>query len=114
MGIKTYLCKLKTSQSFNTWKPWCGSLELCCFILQVERRVVTQLAMAHERQLIDKGCKIKLTVRNADDLTKSHDDTSSNEPKERTIRLQLLKKGERRYKDIDLKSDENPFTFGFK
>lgn len=81
---------------------------------EVERRVITQLAMAHERQLIDKGCKIKLSVPNADDLTKSGDDTSSNESKERTIRLQLLKQGEKRYKDIDLKSDENPFSFGFK
>ena len=41
---------------------------------QVERRVVSQLALAHERQLISRGCALRLTVQNAGDtaeLTRS-------------------------------------------
>lgn len=78
---------------------------------EVERRVVTQLAMAHERQLIEKGCVIRLSATNAEDLTKT--DKSSVEPP--TIKLQLLQKGKGdKYVDINFKGGDNPFTAGYK
>nr|XP_022325066.1 caseinolytic peptidase B protein homolog [Crassostrea virginica] len=78
---------------------------------EVERRVVTQLAMAHERQLIEKGCVIRLSATNAEDLTKT--DKSNVDPP--TIKLQLLQKGKGdKYVDINLKGGDNPFTAGFK
>eukprot|EP00105_Crassostrea_gigas_P042973 XP_019927121.1 PREDICTED: caseinolytic peptidase B protein homolog [Crassostrea gigas] len=78
---------------------------------EVERRVVTQLAMAHERQLIEKGCVIRLLATNAEDLTKT--DKSSVEPP--TIKLQLLQKGKGdKYVDINFKGGDNPFTAGYK
>ncbi|XP_061165510.1 mitochondrial disaggregase-like [Saccostrea echinata] len=78
---------------------------------EVERRVVTQLAMAHERQLIGKGCVIRLSASNAEDLTKT--DKSTEDPP--TIKLQLLQKGKGdKYVDINLKGGDNPFTEGFK
>lgn len=81
------------------------------FFFQVERRVVTQLAMAHERQLIEKGCVIRLSATNAEDLTKT--DKSNVDPP--TIKLQLLQKGKGdKYVDINLKGGDNPFTAGFK
>ncbi|KAK3099800.1 hypothetical protein FSP39_009839 [Pinctada imbricata] len=78
---------------------------------EVERRVVTQLAMAHERKLIDKGCVIKLTASNAEDMTK----TVNQPDKPATIKLQILQKGKKEeFVDIDLHTDKNPFDLGFK
>lgn len=43
---------------------------------EVERRVVSQLALAHERLLIEKGCALHLSVHNAhDSLTKGEKNT---------------------------------------
>lgn len=68
---------------------------------------MTQLAMAHERQLIQKGCVIRLSATNAEDLTKT--DKCTVDPP--TIKLQLLQKGKGdKYIDIDLKGGDNPFT----
>ncbi|XP_063413641.1 mitochondrial disaggregase-like [Mytilus trossulus] len=81
---------------------------------EVERRVVTQLAMAHERGLIQKGCVIKLAASHANDLIKSTEqsDKDKNVP---TISLQLQKKGKKEeYIDINFKNEENPFDIGFK
>ena len=73
--------------------------------------MVTQLAMAHESQLIEKGCVIRLSATNAEDLTKT--DKSNVDPP--TIKLQLLQKGKGdKYVDINLKGGDNPFTAGFK
>lgn len=81
---------------------------------EVERRVVTQLAMAHERQLIQKGCVIKLVAAHAPDLTKSNENDSG-EKTVPTLKLQLLKKGKKEeYVDINLKNENNPFDLGFK
>lgn len=75
----------------------------------MERRVVGQLAMAHERQLIEQGSCVKLTV----DENKAVGE-GAGERKETIspIKLQLLKKGTFRdtYIDIDLTQKENPFT----
>ncbi|XP_052078272.1 caseinolytic peptidase B protein homolog [Mytilus californianus] len=81
---------------------------------EVERRVVTQLAMAHERGLIQKGCVIKLAASHSHDLIKSTEqsDKDKNVP---TISLQLQKKGKKEeYIDINFKNEENPFDIGFK
>ena len=70
--------------------------------------------MAHERQLIQKGCVIKLVASHVPDLTKSSEDTEKDKiiP---TITLQLLKKGKKEeYVDINWKNEDNPFDIGFK
>ncbi|XP_059151517.1 mitochondrial disaggregase-like [Physella acuta] len=78
---------------------------------EVERRVITQLAMAHERQLIDNGSKIRITVSKGNDLLAN---TTSNEEGEgATIKLQLLESaspGVEKYKDIILENTDNPFS----
>ncbi|KAL3879798.1 hypothetical protein ACJMK2_032081 [Sinanodonta woodiana] len=81
---------------------------------EVERRVVSQLAMAHERQLIGKGCTVKLTVAHGEDMTKSNkEEISKRLP---AIKLQLLRKGtvKNEYIDINLDKVDNPFSMGFK
>ncbi|WAR00347.1 CLPB-like protein [Mya arenaria] len=87
---------------------------------EVERRVVSQLAMAHERQLIEKGSVVRLTVPDTPvTIATSADgdgkDEVSEEGKEMVtpIKLQLVKKGRLRdkyYVDIDLSKSDNPFT----
>lgn len=79
-------------------------------MLQVERRVITQLAMAHERQLIDNGSKIRITVSKGNDLLAN---TSNEESEGATIKLQLLESaspGVEKYKDIVLENSNNPFS----
>lgn len=74
--------------------------------------------MAHERQLIHKGCVLKVTVTNPEDMV-----TTSSNPSEAgksedpvSIKLQLLKKGGKteKYEDINIDPNENPFSMGFK
>lgn len=85
-------------------------------LVQVERRVVSQLALAHERLLINKGCGIKLTVANAKDeteLTKSNTKgNTEHSGKVPVIKLQRVKKGvlKNEYVDINLDNSSNSFT----
>ncbi|KAL4229976.1 hypothetical protein ACF0H5_010365 [Mactra antiquata] len=89
---------------------------------EVERRVVNQLAMAHERQLISKGNCVKLAVAknkafNDEKQDKNTEDDSSEDYKQditRHIKLQVVKKGVLRdsYIDIDLTKKDNPFICG--
>jgi len=80
--------------------------------IQVERRVVSQLALAHERQLIQDGSSIHLTVENANDdsdLTKSSAASSDCCPP--VIKLQLINKGTT--KDLKLDVDAAQcFSYG--
>ncbi|XP_050418209.1 caseinolytic peptidase B protein homolog [Patella vulgata] len=71
---------------------------------EVERQVVTQLAMAHEQQLISKGCSIRLVVPNPSDPTKSLDSKSSDQLNNRVIKLQIRKQGSKEFKDLDFKN----------
>ena len=64
-------------------------------VLQVERRVVNQLAAAHERELISPGCSLHLTV----DLPKGG--KSLGDDAAPTIKLQLIKEGKKKV-DIDV------------
>ncbi|OWF44229.1 caseinolytic peptidase B protein homolog [Mizuhopecten yessoensis] len=84
---------------------------------EVERRVVSQLAMAHERQLINKGCVINISAVNAPDMTKSGSTVPSSDGSKEvaTIKLQLLKQGRKNeYVDINLQDSSNPFTTEYK
>lgn len=65
--------------------------------MQVERRVVNQLAAAHERELISPGCTLHLTV----DYPKEKTGRSSIEDVAPTIKLQLVKEGKKKV-DIDV------------
>lgn len=85
---------------------------------EIERRVVSQLAMAHERQLIEPGSRVKLAVAEKTAVKKSSGGEKSDEEEEEKkesvshIKLQLLKKGVLRdsFVDIDLTQKDNPFT----
>ena len=66
-------------------------------VLQVERRVVNQLAAAHERELIRPGCSLNLTV----DLPKDHGGKSLGDDAASTIKLQLINEGKKKV-DIDV------------
>ncbi len=74
----------------------------------MERRVVSQLALAHERQLIQKGCSVRITTGNRKDngeVTKSADATLPGETKKGevpVIRLQVIQKGKLKDKVVDL------------
>ncbi|KAK0064876.1 caseinolytic peptidase B protein [Biomphalaria pfeifferi] len=78
---------------------------------EVERRVVTQLAMAHERQLINQGSKIRITVSKGNDLLANSNASSEDEVS--TIKLQILESacsGVEKYRDIILDNSNNPFS----
>ncbi|KAH3842131.1 caseinolytic peptidase B protein homolog [Dreissena polymorpha] len=86
---------------------------------EVERRVVSQLAMAHERQLIEKGSIVYLVVPDnwvAKATTaggqSAEDEEQSRKEMLTPIKLQLVKKGRFRdqFVDIDLSKSDNPFT----
>ena len=73
---------------------------------QVERRVVSQLALAHERLLVYKGCTIRISVQNSKEhqnLTKS--DSGHDEDKLPVIKLQIVKKVKNKEEVIDLNLD---------
>uniref|UniRef100_T1JLA4 Uncharacterized protein n=1 Tax=Strigamia maritima TaxID=126957 RepID=T1JLA4_STRMM len=61
---------------------------------EVERRVINQLALAHEKKLIEKGSSVYVTVDNpkTDNLRNNSD---SNVDLASTIRLQLIQKGQK-------------------
>ena len=65
-------------------------------MIQVERRVVNQLAAAHERELISPGCSLHLTVS----YPKDKNERNSEEVAP-TIKLQLIKEGKKKV-DIDV------------
>ena len=65
--------------------------------LQVERRVVNQLAAAHERELISPGCTLHLTV----DYPKDKTGKKSVEDAAPMIKLQLIKEGKKKI-DIEV------------
>lgn len=77
---------------------------------------MSQLAMAHERQLIEKGCIVRLTSDETKSVSKAeNDEEEDNGQRKETIapiKLQLVKKGRVRdqYIDIDLSKKDNPFT----
>lgn len=86
---------------------------------QVERRVVSQLAMAHERQLIEKGSIVNLVVPDnwvAKATTaggkSAEDEEQSRKEMLTPIKLQLVKKGRfsNQFVDLDLSKSDNPFT----
>ena len=81
--------------------------------------MVTQLAMAHERQLIQEGNVIRVTVTNPDNLlTKLDSDVDDGEEQEQDsqgLKIQVLEEGTKdTYKDISFDCAENPFTIEFK
>lgn len=84
---------------------------------QVERRVITQLAMAHERQLIKAGSVLRVAVTNPEDLIADvgQGKVSGDSTKAPGLKLQILQEGSKdRYTDITFDTAENPFCFGFK
>jgi hypothetical protein len=69
---------------------------------------VSQLALAHERHLLARGCTIRLSVQNAKDhqnLTKSHTDNISTDDRIPVIKLQIVKKHKNKEEFIDLNLD---------
>lgn len=69
---------------------------------EVERRVVNQLAAAHEQQLIKRGCAVHITVE--DIPAKSTDAKTDNNVPSSNIKLQVYQKGQkdRTSKDLPL------------
>ncbi|RMX37496.1 hypothetical protein pdam_00012843 [Pocillopora damicornis] len=63
---------------------------------EVERRVVNQLAAAHERELISPGCSLHLTVSYPKDKNRRNSEEVAP-----TIKLQLIKEGKKKV-DIDV------------
>ncbi|ESO88461.1 hypothetical protein LOTGIDRAFT_234520 [Lottia gigantea] len=76
---------------------------------EVERQVVTQLAMAHEQQMISKGASIRIVVPNYSDLTKGKN-ISGMEPNNRVIKLQIKRQGAKEFTDLKFKSSANAFS----
>jgi len=67
------------------------------YYLQVERRVVSQLALAYEKQLITDGCSLHLTVDNANserELTKLEHSSSPDNKSPPSIKLQVVSRGQ--------------------
>ena len=85
-------------------------------MFQVERRVVSQLAMAHERQLIEKGCTIKICAPESPVVVKDDSRDTEDTPRVPLIKLQVLKKGtfKDQFVDIDFTKIDNPFSTPFR
>ena len=80
--------------------------------------------MAHERQLIEKGSKIRIIVSNRNDLlasSKQSKNSTSSESKKissaseeietgATIKLQVMASGSKKYKDLEFDLTSNPFS----
>jgi len=78
--------------------------EMAHYYFQVERRVVSQLALAYEKQLITDGCSLHLTVDNVNsdqELTKTEHSSSSDRSNPPAIKLQVVTRG----KTTDLELD---------
>ena len=74
---------------------------------------MSQLALAHERQLIHKGCSLNLSVAHPSDtqvLTKG-ENSNKGEPQVPTIKLQMVKQGKNNNKYVDLNLDEIKSSF---
>ncbi|GAB1604807.1 hypothetical protein Ahia01_000762200 [Argonauta hians] len=77
---------------------------------EVERLVVSQLALAHERELISKGSSIRLCATTNDKLLKTKDELEEDST-DKTIKIQILEKGEsNKYVDLKFDIDNNPFN----
>ena len=72
--------------------------------------------MAHERQLIEKGCTIKICVPNSSIVVTDDSGDSEDRPRVSLIKLQVLKKGtfKDQFVDIDLTKIDNPFSTPFR
>ena len=69
---------------------------------------MSQLALAHERQLIGKGCSLRLTV----DQTPKHPATpSGSTPSTPSIKLQMVEKGQHKDKLVDIVLDKSSNAF---
>ena len=71
--------------------------------------MVSQLALAHERDLIQKGCSLHLSVNNPQNELTKLDQSKENEKTVPTIKLQMLDKG-KKYVDINLDKISSSFT----
>lgn len=88
-------------------------------ISQVERRVVTQLAMAHERQLINQGSVVRVTVTNPEFLVSEPDNLDTKDADvgdvPQRIKLQILEEGSKEsFKDITFDAGDQPFACAYK
>ncbi|KAK7476736.1 hypothetical protein BaRGS_00032029 [Batillaria attramentaria] len=76
---------------------------------EVERRVITQLAMAHERQMIKPGSVIRIAVTNPEDLVSEPHSDHGGEEGDKVVtpglKLQILQEGSKnKFKDIVFES----------
>ena len=71
--------------------------------------------MAHERQLIEKGCTIKICAPESP-VVKTDRGEAEDVPRVPLIKLQVLKKGtfKDQFVDIDLTKIDNPFSTPFR
>lgn len=82
----------------------------CFFLLQVERRVVNQLAAAYEQDLLPRGCTLKITVEDSDkQLLKTKDSSAPGAEKTKmpTLRLEIVEKDSKSRK-LDIQAPLTP------
>ncbi|KFQ07046.1 Caseinolytic peptidase B protein, partial [Leptosomus discolor] len=86
------------------------------FHLQVERRVVNQLAAAYEQELLPRGCTLRIAVEDSDkQLLKTHDSSSPGAEKTTkppTLRLEIVEKGSKSRK-LDIQAPLNPENIAY-
>ncbi|XP_013411526.1 caseinolytic peptidase B protein homolog [Lingula anatina] len=73
---------------------------------EVEKRVVSQLALAHERELFHKGAALKLVVNNPKDQLAENTESENTKP---SIKLQI-RRDKKNYVDIPLENLGSQFT----
>ncbi|XP_072040903.1 mitochondrial disaggregase-like [Amphiura filiformis] len=67
---------------------------------EVERRVINQLAAAQERQLIESGCQLHISVEEQTLPSSGSEDKIQELTKQPILRLQIVKKGKREVLDL--------------
>ncbi|NWH75729.1 CLPB protein, partial [Piaya cayana] len=99
---------LQVDQGSGIGSP--GGSGVLGWFLQVERRVVNQLAAAYEQDLLPRGCTLRIAVEDSDkQLLKPEGDASraSERAKAPSLRLEIVEQGSRARR-LDIQAPLNP------
>ena len=83
--------------------------------LQVERRVVNQLAAAYEQDLLPRGCTLRVAVEDSDkQLLKTNESPAAGQEnsKAATLRLEIVEKGSKARK-LDIQAPLSPENIAY-
>ncbi|NXN09790.1 CLPB protein, partial [Indicator maculatus] len=101
-------------KELSFWAKKLVMVVLGAALLQVERRVVNQLAAAYEQELLPRGCTLRITVEDSDkQLLKTQERAPGEDnPKMPTLRLEIVGKDSKGHK-LDIQTPLNPENLSY-